>query len=475
MKNKVLFLSLAAVSVVLMIFIAITGGIETRKMNAYNAEKDKIVNAPPKSVDGLIYFNSLTSAEQYVYENLKQSISEFKEYTPKLAFVPTEEELGNAVNALLADDPAIFFIDPEGFSYDTLEFWMTKAETTAEPETESPVQTEPPVTERLDEDETEDDGPPDIPVMTDPPATETEPETEEETEPETAKIVDQVIDGLYAKFKIPYLYSIEDVQIMSKRLTASLIKSDIAVENCNSDFEKALALSDYLTEVCKNKYDTELCDTAYGALVKSGANGEGYARAYKLLLARNGLISHIAYGKYKGTESAWNVVLLEGKYYNVDTFASDPDMIVDGQPAEGMFTHVYFCANDEFLKTTHVLNEGQSIPKCTDSRNYYDIFSLKAENEQMLKNISKKLISECVRTGENTFEICVTYTTDTGKILDVVTDVAKEMLEGEVDVSLYIPIAGAQSYVFKLKHIPPQDIIIPPETDVSTDTAKVTE
>ncbi len=476
MRNKVLFISLGVISAVLILFIAVTGGIEAGKMNLYKAEKNKIVNAPPKSVDGLIYFNGLTSAEQYVYENLKQAIYEFEEYTPRLAFVPEPEQLENAVNALLADDPAIFFIDPNGFTFDTLVFWHTDAETTTEPETDPPPETAPPATEENDDRETEDDGPPDIPVMTDPPESETEAATEKETEPVTAETVHQVIDEMYARFKIPYLYTVEDVQIMSKRLAASLAKADIAVKDCKNDFEKALALNDYLTDVCRNKYDTELYNTAYGALVNGGANGEGYALAYKLLLARNGLMCHIAYGRYKGTDSAWNVVLLDNKYYNVDAFASDPDMVVDGELAEGMFTHAYFCVNDEFLKATHVQNEGQYIPKCTDSRNYYDIFSLNAQNEHMLENISKKLISDYVRNGNEIFEICVTYTSDTGKILHTVTDVAKDMLEGDVDVSLYIPLVGTNSYLFKLHHTPPPDIpITPPETDVSTDTAEVTE
>ncbi len=469
--KKAFFVSVALIAALLILYCAVTGGIQTKKMNEYNAQKAAIINAPPKTVDGLVYFNRLTSAEQYIYEKISSAVVELDKYTPKMAFVPTEDELRHAVDALLHDDPSIFYIDPDGFNMNDLEIWYTKAEAeiTLPPETEP--ETESPATEYTEE--TENDGPPDIPVITDPPATETEAtETDGETEEETAEIVQQVIDDMYAKLKIPYIYSKEDIQIMSKRLSASLIKSDLAVAECENDFEKALALHDYLTDVTKNSIDAELYNTAYGALVSGGADGRGYALAYKLLLSRNGMISHVTYGKYKNIDSAWNVALLSGKYYNIDVYASDPEMTVNGESVEGIFTHAYFCVNDEFLSSTHTISEGIDVPKCTEPDNYYDIFSLNARNVTMLENISKRLIDECLENGEDFFELYVSYTYDTGAILDTVEEQADKIMTENLQITMYIPINGVPSYVFKVEKLTPPLTIEPPATapNDTTDT-----
>ncbi len=466
MRNKIFFFSLAAVAIVLILYCAVAGGMETRKMNEYNSQKASIVEAPPKNIQGLLYYNKLTSAEQYVYEKISEGLEELDEYTPKMAFVPTESELKNAVDALMLDRPDIFYIDPDGFGMQELTVWHTEAETEPPPPQTEPVQTEPAETEF--EEQTEDNGPPDIPVITDPPESETEPVTEAETEEQTAEVIQQVIDGLYAKLKIPYIYSLDDTEIMIKRLSASLAKADVVSADCKNEFEMALALHDYLTDVSKTGVSTELCDTAYGALVEGSADGHGYALAYKLLLSRKGIVSYVAYGTYKGIDSAWNVALLEDKYYNIDAYASDPDMIIDGQLTEDVFTHAYFCVNDEFILSTHVLNDDCQVPKCTEPYNYYDIFSLNAQNQTMLENIADRLIAEC--EDSELFEICVTYTYDTGKILETVKTRAEEYYFGQVDVMMYVPIQGVQSYLFRVEYIPPEIPITLPTPDDTTET-----
>lgn len=75
-----------------------------------------------------------------------------------------------------------------------------------------------------------------------------------------------------------------------------------------TEYEKELALHDYLIENCKydrrsyeNKEIPQESFNAYGALCLGTAVCEGYAEAMKLLLNRAGVECHIVTGVSKGS------------------------------------------------------------------------------------------------------------------------------------------------------------------------------
>lgn len=90
-----------------------------------------------------------------------------------------------------------------------------------------------------------------------------------------------------------------------------------------SDLEKAVVLHDYLAVNCE--YDKENLDkgkvpdvsyTAYGTLVNRISVCEGYALAYKYLLNQVGIECLMV--KSEAMNHAWNLIQLNGKYYQVD-------------------------------------------------------------------------------------------------------------------------------------------------------------
>lgn len=96
-----------------------------------------------------------------------------------------------------------------------------------------------------------------------------------------------------------------------------------------SDLEKAVVLHDYLAVNCE--YDKENLDkgkvpdvsyTAYGTLVNRISVCEGYALAYKYLLNQAGIECLMV--KSEAMNHAWNLIQLNGKYYQVDVTWDDP-------------------------------------------------------------------------------------------------------------------------------------------------------
>ncbi len=124
-----------------------------------------------------------------------------------------------------------------------------------------------------------------------------------------------------------------------------------------SDLEKVLALHDFLVRECDYDYENYLNNaipwnsyTAYGALTNGVAVCSGYAEAYSALLQRVGITSVIL--SSDEMNHAWNMVLLDGEWYHVDTTWDDPVYPYDGidYAMEGKVRHEYFLRSDKEMQ-----------------------------------------------------------------------------------------------------------------------------
>ena len=61
-----------------------------------------------------------------------------------------------------------------------------------------------------------------------------------------------------------------------------------------------------------------LAATAYGALIRGNAVGEGFAMAFKALADELGFNCRVVLGYYDGMIHAWNIILLYGDFYHID-------------------------------------------------------------------------------------------------------------------------------------------------------------
>jgi len=91
-----------------------------------------------------------------------------------------------------------------------------------------------------------------------------------------------------------------------------------------SDYEKVSAIYDY---ICANVvYDyaglaaqeSKLIYTAYAALINGTSVCQGYANLFYRLALELGVDARLIFGKGNGGNHGWNIVKLNGKYYNLD-------------------------------------------------------------------------------------------------------------------------------------------------------------
>ena len=132
-------------------------------------------------------------------------------------------------------------------------------------------------------------------------------------------------DGwIYCSFtyNISYYTSAEQEAELDLVIGDLLARLDL---NHLSDYEKVRGVYDY---ICRNitydydhmnNYDYRLQYSAYGALVNGTAVCQGYAVLLYRLLLELGVDNRIVTGIGNGGPHAWNIVQLDGLYYNADS------------------------------------------------------------------------------------------------------------------------------------------------------------
>jgi hypothetical protein len=190
----------------------------------------------------------------------------------------------------------------------------------------------------------------------------------------------------------------QELYEVMKQILDTQITSDM------TDFEKELALHDYLVTHCVYSDEAEQeaesdIYRAYGALVNQDAVCNGYAEAMQILLMCAGVNTKFVVGTAGGVDHAWNLVELDGKWYHLDSTWDDP------KPDQGDNTlHVYFNVTDEIMEQSHVWEE-DNYPKANDmTYNYYVKNGIYFRDFLTYKD---RAYTEMVTNGDSRFEAAV--------------------------------------------------------------------
>lgn len=115
----------------------------------------------------------------------------------------------------------------------------------------------------------------------------------------------------------------------------------LKLENA-SDYDKVKAIHDYI--INRVTYDQSLQRyTAYDALIGKSAVCQGYAAAAYRMFTDAGIESVIVSGTAGGGPHVWNIVKVDGKWYNID-LTWDDSITASGDP---VIRYDYFLKNDE--------------------------------------------------------------------------------------------------------------------------------
>jgi hypothetical protein len=121
-------------------------------------------------------------------------------------------------------------------------------------------------------------------------------------------------------------------------------------------------------------YDIERSydQTIYSVMVLGEGVCTGYAKATQYLLGKLGILCTYVTGDIPGREShAWNLVMIDGEYYHLDTTWGDP-LFSGGEQPDDFISYDYFCITTKDILKTHRIDTDWPLPECTAAEsNYY--------------------------------------------------------------------------------------------------------
>lgn len=165
-----------------------------------------------------------------------------------------------------------------------------------------------------------------------------------------------------------YVGLTQENTILAKKahqIYVTVVKEDM------TDFEKLLALHDYIVLHTNYDYGNYLADTiptsSYGltgVLLYGTAVCNGYAVTLQMFLdaaeIENKLVTGTANNGSSEEGHAWNLVQLDGEWYHVDSTWDDSSRLLSSGAISNPYgmKYNYFCISDSTMSTNHFWNEG---------------------------------------------------------------------------------------------------------------------
>ena len=225
--------------------------------------------------------------------------------------------------------------------------------------------------------------------------------------------VDLYCDNYKTVVYIDYFTSESETAQMNMELEAVCAAAEAVAAKYDSDFEKTVALHDFLTSVCiyinqNSNENSENLHTSYGALVDKKASCDGYASAFKILLNRCGIECIIAEGTIDGMPHLWNIVKQNGKYYHIDCTWNDADV----DSLSDLSFHGFFNLSDRAVLQDRKPDKTFKMPVCNDETNYYTTIEARAESLEKLEEVAYIQLKNAVENKSIYFEFLPDFTCD---------------------------------------------------------------
>ncbi|MCM1088030.1 MAG: hypothetical protein NC419_07720 [Muribaculaceae bacterium] len=161
-------------------------------------------------------------------------------------------------------------------------------------------------------------------------------------------------NGQCAEIDLQFNYTAEDLRKETATFEEKSNEIVNEAKNLESDYEKEKYVHDKLLAKADYVAYAKINQSAYSALVNGRTVCAGYARAFQYMLQQLGIPCYYCTG-YAGESHAWNIVALEGGYYNVDVTWDDT----------GAGTYTYFNRTDMDIAGNHLRQDlSVNLPAC---------------------------------------------------------------------------------------------------------------
>ena len=151
----------------------------------------------------------------------------------------------------------------------------------------------------------------------------------------------------------------------------------------SSDIEKELYIHDAISSLATYNTNAALNQSAYSALVSNSTVCAGYARAFQLVCQNAGLTCYYVTGTASNSDHAWNIISVDGDFYNVDLTWDDSI-----SESYGSSVYTYFNLTDSAMADDHTRSTLSSkLPACTaTAMSYTNVYGSTIEKSDINNN-----------------------------------------------------------------------------------------
>ncbi|MDR2940729.1 MAG: hypothetical protein LBV08_10500 [Clostridiales bacterium] len=159
------------------------------------------------------------------------------------------------------------------------------------------------------------------------------------------------------------LYYLDKAKAEFKNSTQSVLELALEIEDKTSQIK---FIHDILTNV--NDYDNynALDQSAYSAVVSKKSVCAGYAAAFQFYMQKLGVPCATIIGASEGTPHAWNIIKLDGDFYEIDVTWDDP---VGNAP--GNYYYNYFLINNSKTQNDRLRNDMSKLMPIAQGEKYF--------------------------------------------------------------------------------------------------------
>ncbi len=165
-------------------------------------------------------------------------------------------------------------------------------------------------------------------------------------------------DGTCVEISLQYNETVNDMEA-ARQMFESAAESILSGARAqNGDFLKERYVHDALAGKVEYDGGARMNQSAYSGLVTLRTVCAGYSRAFQYIMQQLGIPCYYCTG-YAGEDHAWNIVKLDGEYYNVDVTWDDTEQM----------TYDYFNRTDgEFAPTHRRTGLSVYLPACMGTK-----------------------------------------------------------------------------------------------------------
>lgn len=122
---------------------------------------------------------------------------------------------------------------------------------------------------------------------------------------------------------LSYNETAEDITTSQQSFDAACSSILAGARELDGDYAKEKYVHDALIDRAEYDSGSSLNQSAYSALVNGSTVCAGYAKSFQYLMQQLNIPCYYVIGTSEGEDHAWNIVLIDGSFYNVDVTWDD--------------------------------------------------------------------------------------------------------------------------------------------------------